>query len=457
MLGGVDGELIFLPAKGASEGQNSSSAKSMNNNAPMIDATPLSSVYPSNVVENVVVFYDPSYREDEQTLVGLSLSLHPEASKKVAGEASTPLDVDSDFDIHEFPSAKELKDATYYHWVVAHVTPPSWKQHLREISIEQLYDIHDRAYIRQAVLNNTLNSRTRELISSHSKAKTSYDSILARELDKDMTYAELERKLILEEKKWVDYEHTLSFLWVKIKGIESERERLKSFEIQLLQEIDSLKQDRAAVVSKVIPDVAMKLIRNNDLGASEGRNSSSAKSMNNNAPMIDATPLSSVYPSNVVENVVVFDDPSYREDEQTLVGLSLSLHPEASKKVQIIGKRKVAGEASTPLDVDSNFDIHEFPSAKELKDATYYHWVVAHVTPPSWKQHLREISIEQLYDIHDRAYIRQAVLDNTLNSRTRELISSHCKAKTSYDSILARELDKDMTYAELERKCNEAL
>ncbi|GKG55148.1 hypothetical protein Tco_0563135, partial [Tanacetum coccineum] len=48
-------------------------------------------------------------------------------------------------------------------------------------------------------------------------------------------------------------------------------------------------------------------------------------------------------------------------------------------------------------------------------------------------------------------------LDNVLNSRTRELISALYKDKTSYDAIRARELDKDRAYAELERKCNEAL
>ncbi|GKC18432.1 hypothetical protein Tco_1020582, partial [Tanacetum coccineum] len=179
-------------------------------------------------------------------------------------------------------------------------------------------------------------------------------------------------------------------------------------------------------------------------------------------------------------NVADSDDPSYREDEQTLIGLSLSPHPEASKKFKILGKRKVAsdapgralppkvqkvlaraskvsGEASTPLDIDNDSDIHEFPSAKELKDVTDYHWVVAHVTPPSWKQHLREISKQQLCDIHDKDYMRQAVLDNVLNSRARELISALYKAKTSYDAIRDRELKKDTAYAKLERKCNEAL
>ncbi|GJY34893.1 hypothetical protein Tco_0419362 [Tanacetum coccineum] len=180
MLERVDGEFNFLPAEGVSEGRNSPSTKSMNNVAPMIDATPLSSVYPSNIVENVADSNDPSYGEDEQTLV----------ASKVADEASTPLDVDIDFDIHEFPSAKELRDAIDCHWVVAHVTPPSWKQHLREISIEQLCDIHDRVYMWQAVLDNVLNSITRELISTLHKAKTSYDAIRERELDKDRAYAE---------------------------------------------------------------------------------------------------------------------------------------------------------------------------------------------------------------------------------------------------------------------------
>ncbi|GKF77573.1 hypothetical protein Tco_0230043, partial [Tanacetum coccineum] len=43
MIGGFDGGLNFLPAKVASEGRNSPSGKSVNNNAPVIDATPLSS------------------------------------------------------------------------------------------------------------------------------------------------------------------------------------------------------------------------------------------------------------------------------------------------------------------------------------------------------------------------------------------------------------------------------
>ncbi|GJS46892.1 hypothetical protein Tco_0597013 [Tanacetum coccineum] len=51
-----------------------------------------------------------------------------------------------------------------------------------------------------------------------------------------------------------------------LEGLESERKRLKSSETQLLQEIDGLRQDKAIVVSKVVPHVATKLIRSDEMG-----------------------------------------------------------------------------------------------------------------------------------------------------------------------------------------------
>nr|GEV36186.1 hypothetical protein [Tanacetum cinerariifolium] len=230
---------------GINKGQNSSSAKSINNDALVIGATPLYSIYPSNIVENVADSDDPSYGEDEKTLVGPCLPPHLEANKtlkilgkrKVAGESSTPLDVDSDSNIHEFPSAKELRDAIDCHWVVVHVTPSSWKKHLREINIEQLYDIHNRAYMRHVVLDNV---------------KEVYEAL--QDLDKNPLVSDMRAEI--------------KVLQIQVDGlhsIKSERERLKSFEIQLLQEIDSLKQDRADVVSKVILKTSMKLVRSDDL------------------------------------------------------------------------------------------------------------------------------------------------------------------------------------------------
>ncbi|GKD45879.1 hypothetical protein Tco_1270524 [Tanacetum coccineum] len=309
MIQGVDGEFNFLHEGGLNE--NRSSTNSMNNEAPVINAEPISAMHPLNIAENIVDSHNISSDED-----GLSLIIgshgegpHRKAQKvptqvsKVDGDAFSPLDVDSDPDIHEFPSAKELKDATDCHWVVAHVTPPSWKQYLREISIEQLCDIHDKAYMRQAVLDNVLNGRTRELISALHKARASYDTIREREVKKDKAYAEVEKKcnealqdldknplvfdmraeietlqsqvnglhseysrLILEEKKWINYEQTLSTLRAKVEGLGSEGKRLKGSEIQLLQQVDSLRRDKTVVVSRVIPDAAIKLIYSNEIG-----------------------------------------------------------------------------------------------------------------------------------------------------------------------------------------------
>nr|GEU79771.1 retrovirus-related Pol polyprotein from transposon TNT 1-94 [Tanacetum cinerariifolium] len=84
-----------------------------------------------------------------------------------------------------------------------------------------------------------------------------------------------------------------------------------------------------------------------------------------------------------------------------------------------LGRRrasKVACDAFDTLDVDSDLDIHEFLSAKELKDFTDCHFVVAYVNPPLWKQQLRDISLEKLYDIQTEIETLQGQVDR-LHSR----------------------------------------
>ncbi|GJT58406.1 hypothetical protein Tco_1001939, partial [Tanacetum coccineum] len=240
----IDGEFKFLPEGCIDDNQGSPSPKSVNNEDPVIDANPLMSLHPSNFVEDVANSDDASVRDNENPLLGTSLPPRPEAASKVAGEASDPLDVDSDADIHGFPFNQELKDQlnSFGLWLM-----------------------------------------TRELISSLYKATASYDAIQARELEKHRAYAKLERtcyealldlnknplvteietlqgrvdglhsectQLVLEEKKWINYDQTLSALKSKIKVLESKRERLKLSEIQILQEMDALKQDGASVVAK---------------------------------------------------------------------------------------------------------------------------------------------------------------------------------------------------------------
>ncbi|GJS39460.1 hypothetical protein Tco_0564503 [Tanacetum coccineum] len=106
-------------------------------------------------------------------------------------------------------------------------------------------------------------SRTQELISALHKATSSYDAIRARELEKDKAYAELERKcnealFDLDKNPLVaDMRTEIETLQGRVDGLHSECTRL---------EMDMLKQDRASVVAKVVPDAVTKLIRSDEMG-----------------------------------------------------------------------------------------------------------------------------------------------------------------------------------------------
>ncbi|GJU97959.1 hypothetical protein Tco_1327230 [Tanacetum coccineum] len=244
------------------------STKSVNNEAPMKNAEPISAMHPLDFAKNIMDSRNTSFKEGGLSLIGpnapsylevgkrskvagkrkVAVGYHgedpnrkvPAQASKVAGDASTPLNVDSDPDIHEFPSAKELKDATDFNWVVAHVTHPSWKQYLREIIIEQLCNIHDKSNILQAVLYNVLNGRNRELISALYKARDLDKNPLVSDMRTEIEtlqsrvnglHSEYSR-LILKDNKWINYEQTLSNLRAKFEGLKSEGKRLRASKIQ---------------------------------------------------------------------------------------------------------------------------------------------------------------------------------------------------------------------------------
>ncbi|GJX75266.1 hypothetical protein Tco_0313861 [Tanacetum coccineum] len=253
MVEGVNGEFHFLPEGGANDEGSSPSTKFVNNEALVIDVEPLTAVHPSEFAENIsdsdnapskecikLLFVGrfvngKAQHQKRKNLDKIAQKVPPQASK-ASSDASNPLDVDSDPDIHEFPSAKEIKD--YADCRLG------------------------------AVLDNMLNSRTRNLMSTLSKARASCDAIRERKGKVDKLHG-MYRRLVLEEKKLITYKQILSILCSKVKGLESERERLKSSETQLLQEIDRLRQDKAVVVSKVVPHMAMKLFCSDEMGLLE--------------------------------------------------------------------------------------------------------------------------------------------------------------------------------------------
>nr|GEZ73681.1 hypothetical protein [Tanacetum cinerariifolium] len=147
MMKGVDDECNFLPGGGLNECDSPQSTKSMNNEAPVVDAEPITDVHPSEFAKNINDSDDALSENDGMTLIGphqITQKVSPQASK-VTGDPSNPLDMDSDPNIH-------------------------------------------------AVLDNTLHRRTRKLMSVLSKARASCEAIQEREAKTDKAYAELERK-----------------------------------------------------------------------------------------------------------------------------------------------------------------------------------------------------------------------------------------------------------------------
>nr|GEZ58081.1 hypothetical protein [Tanacetum cinerariifolium] len=237
---GFDGKFHFKPDGGfADGGWNSPSNRFVNNDAPAIDVAPLNSAPPSHIAKNVKDSDNVSSRGDivgeadklrksskvtgkRKQATGSSfkearhkLQKAPPQTSKVVNNASDPLDVDNDLDIHG-------KLCTF-------------------------------------------------LASSVLSTKGSYDAIREIEIEKDNEYAECERKCnkALQDLKKnplvLDMRAEIETLQGQVDGLHK-RERLKNSETQLLQDINSFKQDRATVVSKVIPEVATKLIRSDEMG-----------------------------------------------------------------------------------------------------------------------------------------------------------------------------------------------
>ncbi|GJR63219.1 hypothetical protein Tco_1505381 [Tanacetum coccineum] len=119
-------------------------------------------------------------------------------------------------------------------------------------------------------------------------------------------------------------------------------------------------------------------------GVGDEGSSPSTRSVNNKALTIDAEPLTVVYPSEFAKNIGDSDDASSEQDEVSLIectNVEKTQNQRVSASSKAAGKRKqtaesserepgqrfrkvppqarkVSGDASDPLDVDSDPDIH---------------------------------------------------------------------------------------------------
>ncbi|GJT65265.1 hypothetical protein Tco_1016745 [Tanacetum coccineum] len=186
MIDGIDGEFSFVPKEPVGNEGTSSRSFLINIETPATYVEPLNSANPSQYVKNIADSEDSPSDKDDVVLIDSSVadilknqkvSVSPKVPGKRKQAASTPSSRDTStqksmvysyrsclyhvliycrhtklVNCAEFPEAKELKDSADCHWVVSHVTPP-WRLHLKELSLENLCDIHEKAYIRHVVLD----------------------------------------------------------------------------------------------------------------------------------------------------------------------------------------------------------------------------------------------------------------------------------------------------------------
>ncbi|GKE36259.1 hypothetical protein Tco_1459664 [Tanacetum coccineum] len=96
------------------------------------------------------------------------------------------------------------------------------------------------------------------------------------------------------------------------------------------------------------------------------------------------------------------------------------------------------------------------PDVLELKDATACHLKIFVITPPSWKNHLDNHMDAKLLYLHDRCYTRQAIVDNVVNRRSRELLQVIKKLRGEFDVMKDKERAREEECEELRAKCEAA-
>ncbi|GKB16918.1 hypothetical protein Tco_0850841 [Tanacetum coccineum] len=142
-----------------------------------------------------------------------------------------------------------------------------------------MLNLHDRCYARQAVVDNAMNRRSRELLKVFEKLRGEADVMRAKELaceeecegirakcESAMTDFDKTLLLMLKIQKWTGYQVSLSALESKVTSLEAEKANLEATEASLRQEIEEVKHDRREVVSKVVPYACMELLHSDELG-----------------------------------------------------------------------------------------------------------------------------------------------------------------------------------------------
>nr|GEV81313.1 hypothetical protein [Tanacetum cinerariifolium] len=179
--------------------------------------------------------------------------------------------------------------------------------------------------------------------------------------------------------------------------------------------------------------------------------SPSAKSVNNEALAINAEPITAVPLLRFTKNIGDSDDAPSEKDEVAIIFRSVT----NNRIPRCVLPPKLMERENKLLSLTRR-DLVKKPKRCHLKQVKLLP-ILLFLSMRIATMISMEISLEKLCDIHNKEYTRHTVLDNMLNSRTHKLMSMLSKDRDSYDVNREREVEKDKAYAELERKCNEAL
>nr|GEV76226.1 hypothetical protein [Tanacetum cinerariifolium] len=109
---------------------------------------------------------------------------------------------------------------------------------------EEFLDLHDRCYVRQAIVDNAVNRRSRELLQVIKKLRGEFDVMRSRERAR-----ENEREGL---RKWACYQQSLLTLESKVTSLKVEKIRLEAVKVSIQKEVEELKLDMRELVSSAI-------------------------------------------------------------------------------------------------------------------------------------------------------------------------------------------------------------
>ncbi|GJX92570.1 hypothetical protein Tco_0347156 [Tanacetum coccineum] len=270
-------EMSFHPCEPSLGFGCGSPSASINNEPTLLKVEPLDSVNPDKLtkgstkplVKHKLVHAGSSSRSTRQ-------KFYP-----AKAESSAFLTISDD---EGLPDAPKLLTVVDYHLMISNVTPLAWKGHFDHQSEVELLDLHDRCYAGQAMVDN-VDREYKDLRLKCEATMVDFDNNptvnILRQKIKSLSGEVKEHKasmdwMLLESQKWVGYQENLATLELKVTSLETEKGKLEAIEALLHQEVKAIKCDRAEVVSKVVPYVAMELVHRDEMAMLVGKIVSSA-------------------------------------------------------------------------------------------------------------------------------------------------------------------------------------